>query len=128
MPTFAEYTEMARERGALAYSVFVVTSRPLVGPEEFSKHLPDHLEYLGKAEAAGQLMMAGPLSDETGIEMSGIGFQVWRAASWEDAKALADGDPMHVAGVKEYEMRRWLINEGNMQLSVGLSSRSVTLG
>ena len=128
MPTFAEYKKIARERGALAYEVYVVTSKPVVGPEEFSKHLPDHLDYLGKAEAAGQLMMAGPLSDEAGVEMSGIGFQVWRADSWEAAKALADGDPMHVSGAKQYEMRRWLINEGNMQINVGLSSRSVSLG
>ena len=128
MPTFSEYKETARARGALAFEVFVVTSRPLVGPDVFSKHLPEHLAYLGEQERAGTLMMAGPLSDETGVEMSGIGFQVWRAESWDSAQALAAGDPMHVAGVKTFEMRRWLINEGSLNVTVGLSSKGIDLG
>ncbi len=128
MTSFSEYKEIARERGALAFEVYVVTSRPLVPPEEFSKHLPAHLAYLGEQEAAGRLMMAGPLSDEAGEGMSGIGFQVWRASSWNEAKALAEGDPMHVEGVKQFEMRRWLINEGRLSLSVGLSGKSIDLG
>ena len=100
-------------------------SRPVVGPEDFSKHLPDHLAYLGEQERAGRLMMAGPLSDEAGTGMSGIGLLVWRADSWDAARALADGDPMHKAGVKTYEMRRWLINEGSLSLTVGLSTRAI---
>ena len=127
MPTFSEYKVIAKERGSLAYEVYVVTSRPLVGPEEFSKHLPDHIAYLGEQERAGALMMAGPLSDEVGGGMSGIGFQVWRASTWEEAQALAAGDPMHVAGVKEFEMRRWLINEGSLNMRVGLSSKEISL-
>lgn len=128
MPTFSEYKDIARDRGSLAYEVFVVTSRPVTGPEEFSKYLPDHLAYLQEQERAGRLMMAGPLSDEAGIEMSGIGFQVWRAQSWDEAKALADGDPMHVAGAKVFEMRRWLINEGSISIGIGLSTGGLTLG
>ena len=127
MPSFAEYKKIAKERGALAFEVFVVISRPVVPPEEFSKHLPDHLSYLGEQERAGKLMMAGPLSDETGENMSGIGHLVWRAESWEEAKRLADNDPMHLSGAKVYEMRRWLINEGSVGVQVGLSSGGVSL-
>lgn len=128
MPSFAEYKEIARNRGSLAYEVFAVTSRPVVPPEEFSKHLPDHLAYLGEQERAGRLMMAGPLSDETGESMSGIGFQVWRATSWAEAQKLVDGDPMHVTGAKVYEMRRWLINEGSLNLQLELSSGRISFG
>ena len=125
MPTFAEYKEMARERGSLAFEVFVVTSRPVVSPEDFMPHLADHLAYIGEQERAGRIMLAGPLSDEAGEAMSGIGFQVWRAANWDEAKALAEADPMHVAGVKAFEMRRWLINEGSIRVTIGLSSHHV---
>ena len=128
MPSFSEYKEMARERGSLAFEVFAVFSRPLLPPEEFSKHLPDHLAYVQENERRGNLMMAGPLSDEVGEGMSGIGFQIWRAASWEEAKSYADGDPMHLRGAKSYEMRRWLINEGQLNIQVGLSTNSVKLG
>ncbi|NRA99433.1 MAG: hypothetical protein HRU32_06355 [Rhodobacteraceae bacterium] len=128
MPTFSEYKAMAKDRGSLAYEVFLVVSRPLVGPEEFSKALPDHLAYLAEHEKSGHLMMAGPLSDEAGEGMSGIGQQIWRAANWEEAKALADGDPMHKLGLKEYEMRRWLINEGSLQITLGFSTGGLSLG
>ncbi|MEM1268008.1 MAG: YciI family protein [Pseudomonadota bacterium] len=127
MPTFDAYKETARSRGSLAFEVFVVTSRPAAPMEEVAAHLPDHLAYLTGEEAAGRLMMAGPLSDEAGVEMSGIGFQVWRAESWAEAQALAAADPMHVAGVKTFEMRRWLINEGTLSLTVGLSSGRLAL-
>lgn len=127
MPTFAEYKGIARARGALAFEVFVVTSRPVGDPEAMFEHLKEHVAYMTANETAGNLVMSGPLSDEAGIEMSGIGFQVWRADSWEAAKAFADADPMHVAGVKAYELRRWLINEGNLSMSIGLSSGSVAL-
>lgn len=127
MPSFAEYKEIARERGALAFEVFIVFSKPIAPPEEFSKHLPDHLAYIGENEQLGNVMLSGPLSDEAGQDMSGIGFQVWRAESWEAAKAFADGDPMHVAGVKTYELRRWLINEGHLNIQVGLSGRHVSI-
>ncbi len=127
MPNFSEYKEIAKSRGALAWEVYVVISRPLVGPEEFSKHLPDHLDYLAEQERVGRLMMAGPLSDEEGEGMSGIGLLIWRAESWEEARKLAAGDPMHVAGVKEFEMRRWLINEGSVNVRVGLSTKDIAL-
>ncbi|MEM6637307.1 MAG: YciI family protein [Pseudomonadota bacterium] len=127
MPSFSEYKAMAKDRGSLAYEVFMVISRPVSPPDEFSKHLPDHLAYLGAAEAAGQLMFAGPLSDEAGQGMSGIGLQIWRAANWEEAQALAENDPMHTSGVKRFEMRRWLINEGSLSVQIGLSKGGISL-
>ena len=128
MPSFAEYKEMARERGSLAYEVFIVTSRPIVPPEEFMKVLPDHLAFVAEQEQAGRIMLAGPLSDTTGEDMSGIGFQIWRGSDWDEVHTWATQDPNHVAGVKEFEMRRWLINEGSFQVTIGLSSRDVSLG
>ena len=127
MPSFDDYKKMAKERGSLAFEVYLVLSKPVVGPEEFSKHLPAHLSYIQEQERAGTLVMAGPLSDEAGADMTGIGMQIWRASSFDQAKEFASADPMHIAGVKTFELRRWLINEGNLQLSVGLSSRSVPL-
>jgi uncharacterized protein YciI len=67
------------------------------------------------------------MSDETGEHMQGVGMIVYRAESLEAARALADGDPMHKSGARSYTLRRWMINEGSLNLSVGLSTKQVTL-
>lgn len=127
MPRWEEYKARARERGALALELFVVESTPSDGGPPVPEVLSDHLAYQRDLEISGNLAFAGPLSDITGELMEGTGMIVYRAESLEDARALADGDPMHKTGARSYVIRRWLINEGNLSLSVGLSTKSVTL-
>lgn len=52
---------------------------------------------------------------------------IYRAATLEDARALADGDPMHATGARTYEMRKWLVNEGRLDFSIRLSSQNVVI-
>lgn len=127
MPRWEEYKAHARERGALALELFVVESTPSDGGPPVPEILPDHLAYQRELEISGNLAFAGPLSDITGDLMEGTGMIVYRAESLEDARNLADGDPMHKTGARAYTIRRWLINEGSLSLSVGLSTKSVTL-
>ena len=119
MPKFDEYKAQAKERGALALEVYQCISTPAVAPEEFQKVLPDHWAYMETLEKDGSLMFAGPLSDEEGENIFGEGMLIYRAASLEDAKALADGDPMHAQGARTYTLRKWLINEGSLNIMVG---------
>lgn len=119
---FSEYKEIARGRGALAFEVYVVSSRYVVPPESAKDALPDHLAYIKQLESDGALMFAGPVSDvEGGVVEAGM--IVLRAGSMAEARALADGDPMHSRGHRAYEIRRWLINEGSLTLRVGFASR-----
>ena len=126
MVAWNDYKAAAEERGSLAFEVFVVVSTP-TGQVHLPDVLPDHLAYIGSLEKSGKLMMAGPMSDDTGEEMQGQGMLVLRAASLEEAKALADGDPMHSSGARNYEMKKWMINEGSLSVSVGLSTGGVQL-
>ena len=128
MPPWSDYVATARARGALALELYCVVSTPAGDPERVRQTLPDHLAYQARQEAAGTLVFAGPLSDETGEQMAGMGMIIYRAPSFEAAKALADGDPMHATGARSYTLRRWLINEGSLTLEVRLSGQSVTLG
>ena len=73
------------------------------------------------------MAFAGPLSDATGEHMMGTGLIVYRADSLEAARALAEADPMHARAVREFTIRRWLINEGSLTLSVGLSTGKVDM-
>lgn len=128
MPTWGEYKSHAQERGALALELYVVESTPSEDGPPVPEVLPDHLAYQRDLEVAGNLAFAGPMSDDSGEMMLGTGLIVYRADSLEHARRLAEGDPMHQSGARSFRLRRWLINEGSLQLSVGLSTNTVKLG
>ena len=125
MPAWNEYKKAAKERGSLALELFVVESTPAKPPEEIKENLPAHLAYQQTMEKAGTLAFAGPLSDLTGELMQGTGLIVYRAESMEQAKQIANSDPMHKSGARTYTLRKWLINEGSFSLNVGLSTNHV---
>ncbi|MFK7751780.1 MAG: YciI family protein [Sedimentitalea sp.] len=127
MVAWADYKAEAKSRGALALELYVAMSTPAKAPEDVKAALPDHLAYQGALERSGGLAFAGPMSDETGAHMQGMGLIIYRAESLEAARALADGDPMHKSGARSYVLRRWMINEGSLSLTVGLSGATVAL-
>ncbi len=127
MPAWEDYKSEAKSRGALAHELYVAYSTPAGAPETVKANLPDHLAYQAQLEAQGKLAFAGPMSDETGDLMQGIGMIVYRAGSFEEARGLAAQDPMHIAGARTYTLRKWLINEGSLTVSVRLSGQEVSL-
>jgi uncharacterized protein YciI len=127
MVAWNDYKAQAKARGALALELYVAQSSPAQAPEDVKANLPAHLEYQAGLEKAGKLAFAGPMSDETGDLMQGVGLIIYRANSLEEARILADADPMHQSGARTYVMRRWMINEGSLNLNVGLSTNSVVL-
>ena len=122
MPKFADYKAAAKARGSLGLELYAVISTPAVAPSEMAVHLPDHLAYQAERERAGELFLAGPLSDLAGENIEGVGLIIYRAQDLEAARALAEADPMHMRGARSFELRRWLVNEGSLRLSVGLST------
>ena len=122
MVPWEDYKSHAKERGALALELFVVRSMPTGDPEAVKLSLPDHLAYQKKLEEAGQLVMAGPVSDESGENMIGAGMILYRAKSMEEATRIAEDDPMHKSGARSFTMRKWLVNEGSLNITVGLST------
>lgn len=127
MPSWSEYRETARLRGSLAFELYIVESTPAVTPDDMLEILPDHLDYQKQMEEAGKLFLAGPLSDDTGEEMTGGGMIVYRASSLDAAMDIALNDPMHKSGGRTFTLRRWLVNEGSLSLSVGLAEQKVHL-
>lgn len=127
MVAWTEYRDMARGRGALALELYVVESTPAKKPEDVKNSLPDHLAYQRELEERGTLVLAGPVSDSTGEVMIGAGLIIYRAASMEEATSLTENDPMHKSGARSFTLRKWLVNEGNLSINVGLSTGSVKL-
>lgn len=128
MPNWNEYKAIAKSRGALAMELFVVESTLAVSADQMMEILPEHLDYQKQMEAAGKLFLAGPLSDATGELMQGTGMIIYRTETIEDAKSIADNDPMHAKGIKTYRIRKWLVNEGALSFSIALSRQHVDLG
>ena len=127
MVAWADYKAEAKSRGALALELYVVHSTPAKAPEDVKAALPDHLAYQAELERAGKLAFAGPMSDETGEHMQGMGLIIYRAESLNAARALAEGDPMHKSGARSFVLRRWMINEGSITLSANLSTGGASL-
>ena len=127
MVAWVDYKADAKKRGALALELYVAMSTPAKAPEEVKAVLSEHLAYQAELEGKGFLAFAGPMSDESGENMQGMGLIIYRAKSLEAARLLADNDPMHKAGARTYVMRRWMINEGSLNLSVGLSTKGIAL-
>ena len=125
MPAWNDYKKEAKERGSLAFELYVVHSTPAAPPEELREVLPEHLAYQKEREAEGSLFLAGPMSDETGDQMQGVGLIIYRADSLEAATDLARNDPMHAKGKRSFMIRKWLVNEGSMSFNLSLSSQSV---
>lgn len=126
MPAWNDYKKAAQERGSLALELYVVETTA-AKPAQLADTLPAHLQYQLEQERCGALVFAGPLSDDTGEQMQGNGLIIYRAESMQAARAIADADPMHAAGVRTYTLRKWLVNEGSFQLNVTLSAQSVRL-
>ncbi|MFI5894548.1 YciI family protein [Actinoplanes sp. NPDC051513] len=72
---------------------------------------PDHLEHLATLEAAGSLVLAGPLADLSG------GIIVLAADDIEAARALVEQDPYTQLDVtKDRVLKEW-------KITVGLAAR-----
>jgi uncharacterized protein YciI len=125
MLTWRQRIDNARSEGLAAREYFVVFTRPAASREAVQRHLGIHLEYQRELERRGAIVAAGPLSDETGTEWTGNGMIILRAATLQEARAIADADPMHRDGVRTYQILPWLMNEGSFSVTVKLAAQQV---
>lgn len=109
----------------LGKDVYVVIARPVRSPE-ITQRIEEHLAQQVKLEKDGIMFAAGPMTDE-GEDTPSAGMFMIRAKSWEEARAIADQDPLHKAGLRRYTLHRWRINEGGFTLKVSFSDQAMTL-
>ena len=84
---------------------YLVFSKPAAPREEIRALAPDHAAWLRRQHAEGNVLISGPVTDGSG------GIWVLRAGSREEAKALADSNPYHAKGVRQYEMFEWNVHQ-----------------
>ncbi len=111
--------------GVLAMRLYVIQTWPVADLEKVKKHLDQHLGYQLELENKGILFAAGPLANDAETSWSGEGLVIIRADSIQAAKKIAQQDPMHQSGARDYRIRPWLLNEGSITLNLKLSSKGL---
>jgi uncharacterized protein YciI len=115
----------SQAEGLAANEFFVIFTEPLKDRQAIKNHLQIHLTYQKGLEAKGILVAAGPISDEEGKEWTGKGLIIIRAENLQEARKIADADPMHRDGIRSYRLVPWLMNEGSFTLEVKLSAQKI---
>lgn len=117
-----------KEKGLLAKKLYVVLTKPTGGMESVMENLQEHLAYQLELEANGSMFAAGPFADDNEQEWEGEGMVILRTNSLEEARTIAENDPMHKSGARAYRIRPWMMNEGSITLKVTYSNgqREVT--
>ena len=87
--------------------------------------LPAHLDHQVALEKDGTMFGAGPLQLPDAPPAPTKGLIIIRADSLEEARAVFDSDPIHAAGVRDYELYEWTMNEGRITLSFDFSDQTV---
>jgi uncharacterized protein YciI len=115
----------ARRKKFLGKNYYVVVTTPTAPREKLEPLIPAHLANQVRLEKEGIMFAAGPLTKEDGTRHGGM--FVLRANSFEEARAIADADPLHKAGLRTYTLMRWTVNEGSYQLRINYSDQTVVI-
>jgi hypothetical protein len=111
-------------RKMLRKKLYVVLSKPAVAPDKLQPFLSAHLEYMIGLEKCGHVFASGPLADGAGPP-TGAGLTVLRAKDLDEARALAEGDPFFVNGLRTFELKEWTVMEGTLGVRVNFSDQSI---
>lgn len=84
-------------------SWFVKIERGVVDKETFDRYVPNHVEYVRDLVAKGHQAKSGYWAEYGG------GMLLFQAASWAEAKAIIERDPLIANHCVEYELHEWKI-------------------
>ena len=102
--------------------LYVVFTKPTNGMIPVMENLEDHLKFQVSLEKQGIMFGAGPFCEDNEIDWNGEELVIIRANSIDHAKEIASTDPMHKSGVRSFTVRPWLLNEGNIEISLDYST------
>jgi uncharacterized protein YciI len=89
--------------------------------------LQEHLLWAIGAERRGELFASGPFVDDTSPPGALGGMSVLRAASLEEAQQIMAADPFIREGAYTATIRKWMLMEGGLTLTVRFSDQSYLL-
>ncbi len=81
--------------------------RSTVGDDLARRVLAEHTAYFKQLGRQGQCLLAGPFAEQNADEL-GAGFYVLACTTEEEARQLADRDPLVEQGLYDYRLREWI--------------------
>jgi len=85
---------------------------PQLAPEQAAELQKQHLAHMTGLAQRGKILVAGPFSDQPDKSMRGM--CIYRCASIDEARQLAEGDPAVKAGRLKVEVLTWNVERGYM--------------
>ena len=113
--------------GLLAKKLYVVFTTPTKGLGPVMEKLEEHLAFQLELQNKGIMFGAGPFSDDEESNWNGEGMVIIRADLLDDAKKMANGDPMHASGARSFRVRPWLLNEGKVTIELTYSDKALNV-
>ncbi|MBC7204002.1 MAG: hypothetical protein H5U29_10885, partial [Pusillimonas sp.] len=98
-------------------SLFVAVRKP-ADLSRFASLLEAHLKWAVQAEKRGELFASGPFVQEGGVPGAAGGMSILRAVSEDEAKAILSNDPFIKEGVYKVEVKKWLLMEGGLSVTL----------
>jgi uncharacterized protein YciI len=123
-PSLAQDTPEGKFQ-VLGKTLWVVITRAAEGAEPDPAAMEAHMAHQMRLEQEGIMFGAGPLYDADGNIQGGM--IIIRADSAEDARRIADSDPMHARGLRVYTLQRWMLNEGHISITLDYARGTFTL-
>jgi len=119
-------TNTPNTKDMLQKDLYVIFTRAIAPREEIMKMLPQHLERQVELEKQGILFAAGPMEPEDS-DKPRTGMIIVRAESFEHANEIAMADPFHAAGLREFDVWNWSMNEGSFTVTINYSDKSANV-
>ncbi|MBT5648237.1 MAG: hypothetical protein HOI96_05285 [Rhodospirillaceae bacterium] len=119
-------TNTPNTKDMLQKDLYVIFTRAIAPREEIMKMLPQHLERQVELEKQGILFAAGPMEPEDS-DKPRTGMIIVRADSFEHANEIAMADPFHAAGLREFDVWNWSMNEGSFTVTINYSDKSANV-
>lgn len=120
--SWQQHIDKVTDKGLLAKQLYVVLTKPVSGLDAVRENLAEHLAYQLELERKNIMFAAGPFADDNAQEWEGEGMVIIRADSLDQARQIAEADPMHKSGAREFRLRPWLLNEGSITINVTYSN------
>ena len=111
----------------LQKQLYAIFTTPTGSIEQILENLEEHLAFQVSLEREGILYAAGPMWSDDEQSWDGDGLVVVRAASRDEARAIAERDPKHLSGARKFTVRPWMINEGTVTIRLDSSSQTFSV-
>ena len=121
----AEQPGPGRDRNRPQYYVFWMSNVDPVpdAGKPIDEIRQEHFAYLSDLEGRGILLAAGPFMDSDGSR-HGAGMMILRAASLEEADAIAAEEPYRKHGIRTHSMTPWQWAEGSVTQTVRMKAKT----